>query len=83
MTWDQRAKTGVDAKHFQAALAAKSRGLDTCCQSTLYALRVIAAPSTTPWISVPCLTTTKWTTNGGLPGAVSNVNIPVQFGLTV
>ena len=23
MTWDQRAKAGVDAKHFQAALAAK------------------------------------------------------------
>jgi hypothetical protein len=23
MTWEQRAKTGVDAKHFQAALAAK------------------------------------------------------------
>jgi hypothetical protein len=24
MTWEQRAKAGVDAKHFQAALAAKS-----------------------------------------------------------
>jgi hypothetical protein len=23
MTWEQRAKAGVDAKHFQAALAAK------------------------------------------------------------
>jgi hypothetical protein len=25
MTWEQRAKAGVDAKHFQAALAEKSR----------------------------------------------------------
>jgi hypothetical protein len=24
MTWEQRAKAGVDAKHFQAALAAKA-----------------------------------------------------------
>jgi hypothetical protein len=26
MTWEQRAKAGVDAKHFQAALAAKGGG---------------------------------------------------------
>ena len=26
MTWEQRAKAGVDAKHFQAALAEKSKG---------------------------------------------------------
>jgi len=25
MTWVQRAKAGVDAKHFQAALAAKTK----------------------------------------------------------
>ena len=25
MTWDQRAKAGVDAKHFQAALAEKGK----------------------------------------------------------
>jgi hypothetical protein len=25
MTWEQRAKAGVDAKHFQAALAEKSK----------------------------------------------------------
>jgi hypothetical protein len=33
MTWAQRAEAGVDAKHFQAALAAKGGGLKVSTDS--------------------------------------------------
>ena len=44
MTWAERAKAGVDAKHFQAALAQKSKACSLASHSVKWSLHPVRWP---------------------------------------